>query len=350
MSETIKTFLLFVILNSSFFMVQGQEIPSILLSNHTFTATKNEVGTVTFRGKLVKRVELTGDDAKAFVIKKGRLSVLPHYNIAGAQYNITISFDSKNGIATDSFRVINNQFVQNKVIAHRGAWKNTGAAENSIAALNNAIHMGCAASEFDVHMSADSVLVINHDPSVQGYLIEETNSKDLLNVKLADGENLPALDSFLKQGISQNKTKLVLEIKPSSISKERGIATTRRVVQLVKAFKAQAWIDYISFDYDICKELVKLDPYARVAYLNGDKSPIELKTDKLWGYDYHFNVLKKNESWIAQAQKEKLTTNAWTVNNSEIMEWLLNRGIDFITTNEPEMLLEILKKRTSGRH
>jgi glycerophosphoryl diester phosphodiesterase len=44
-----------------------------------------------------------------------------------------------------------------RVIAHRGAWKNTGVPENSIASLQHAIALGCYGSEFDVHLSADSV-------------------------------------------------------------------------------------------------------------------------------------------------------------------------------------------------
>jgi glycerophosphoryl diester phosphodiesterase len=49
-----------------------------------------------------------------------------------------------------------------------------------------------------------------------------------------------------------------------------------KVYEMVRSMKAQAWIDYISFDYNICLELMRLDPHARVAYLNGDKSPEQL--------------------------------------------------------------------------
>ena len=60
------------------------------------------------------------------------------------------------------------KFANNKVIAHRGAWKNTGTPQNSIASLKAAIALGCAGSETDVHMTADSALVINHDPEWGG--------------------------------------------------------------------------------------------------------------------------------------------------------------------------------------
>ena len=343
MSETIKTVLLFLTLNSSLFMIQAQQKPSLLLTNHTFTENRVEVGGIVLNDKPVKDATLTGENAKAFEIKKSRLFFTSTNNTEG-EYNITISVKSMGSIVSDTFRIVNDRFIRNKVIAHRGAWKNTGATENSITALKRALQLRCGGTEFDVHMSADSVLVINHDSHIQSILIEKTDAKDLLNLKLANGENLPTLESFLREGISQHTSKLILEIKPSAISNERGIATARQVVKLVKTFRAQAWIDYISFDYDICKEVLRIDPYARVAYLNGDKDPQDLKEDNMWGFDYHFKVLKKNKKWISKAKNLGLTTNAWTVNDNETMEWLLKEDIDFITTNEPELLLEILKK------
>ena len=37
-----------------------------------------------------------------------------------------------------------------------------------------------------------------------------------------------------------------------------------------------------------------------------------------------------------------MKVNAWTVNDAKDMKWLISRGIDFITTNEPELLRRIL--------
>jgi len=37
-------------------------------------------------------------------------------------------------------------------------------------------------------------------------------------------------------------------------------------------------------------------------------------------------------------------TNAWTVNDEKIMDDFLAQGIDFITTNEPELLLKKISK------
>ena len=232
---------------------------------------------------------------------------------------------------------------KNKVIAHRGAWKNTGATENSIGALEHAIKLKCYGSEFDVHMSADSVLFVNHDHMIQGLDIEKTNAAQLSEIKLGNGESLPTLDAFLRAGAKQKKTRLILEIKTSRISKERSLALTTKCVEMVKNLKVKKITSYIAFDYDVCLKVKQLDPKAHVQYLNGDKTPAEIKTAGLDGIDYNLAVFKKNESYIKEAKDKGLVTNVWTVNSKADMKWFLDNKVDYITTNEPEALLELTK-------
>lgn len=249
-------------------------------------------------------------------------------------------------IAVTLFCLINFESMsqnKNKVIAHRGAWKNTGATENSIAALENAIKLGCYGSEFDVHMSLDSILFVNHDNSIKGTHIEKTSSAELSQIKLGNGESLPTLEAYLKAGSKQKNTRLILEIKTSNISKERSLALAAKCVEMVRKLKVVDITDYIAFDYDVCLKVKQLAPDAHVEYLNGDKTPAEIKAAGLSGIDYHFTVFKKNENWIKEIHDLKLTTNAWTVNDKAVMEWFLEKGVDYITTNEPELLLEITK-------
>jgi glycerophosphoryl diester phosphodiesterase len=229
-----------------------------------------------------------------------------------------------------------------KVIAHRGAWKNTGVPENSIAALQHAINLNCYGSEFDVHLSADSVPFVLHDHTIQGIHIEKTTATDLKKIKLTNGETLPTLEEYLLAGKGQKKTRLILEIKTSSISKERSLALTKKCVDLVTQTSVAAITDYIAFDFDVCLKVKALSPKASIQYLSGDKSPEDLATAGLDGFDYHFSVLKRNENWLADAQRRKLSTNAWTVNDEEIMRWLMDQKIDMITTNEPEKLLKLV--------
>ncbi len=233
----------------------------------------------------------------------------------------------------------------NRVIAHRGAWKNTDTPQNSIASLKEAIKLGCYGSEFDVHLSGDSVVYLSHDHTIQGVALEKATTAEIEKIRLKNGEPLPTLEAFLKAGKGQKSTRMVLEIKASQISKERTLALTRLCVKMVSDMKLKKIVDYISFDYDACKLIAQLDPKANIAYLTGDKAPAVVAADKINGLDYNQAVYRKNENWIKEAKDLGLTINVWTVNSKEMIAWYVDRQVDFITTDEPELLLDIVKKK-----
>jgi len=239
------------------------------------------------------------------------------------------------------------QFHDNVVIAHRGAWKHSGHPENSIAALQAAIDLGCYGSEFDVHMTRDNILVVNHDTEYYGLDIATSTYKELLTLNHPNGEKIPTVEEYLTEGMKQNKTKLIFEIKSAEAGKERTLEITRKSVDLVQKLGAEKWVEYICFDFDAGKYVHELDPSAQIAYLNGDKTPAQAKKAGYTGLDYHFSVYEKNPKWIEDAHELDLSINAWTVNKPEDMKRLLDQNVEFITTNEPEFLFELLEKRSN---
>ena len=230
---------------------------------------------------------------------------------------------------------------KNAVVAHRGAWKTNNLPENSIAALRHAIDQKLPGSEFDVWRTADDSLIINHDAHYNKLLIEETKYADLIKFKLSNGEKLPTLYEYISEGMRNNKkTLLVCEIKPSEISKERGKETAIKAVETVKKLKAEKITSYISFDYEILKQIRQIDSKTSLQYLEGNKSPKELKLDHISGIDYHYSVFQKHPEWIEEAKENNITLNAWTVNDVEVMDWIIKHDFNYITTNEPELLTE----------
>lgn len=231
-----------------------------------------------------------------------------------------------------------------QVVAHRGAWKNNDLPQNSIASLKQAIALGCAGSETDVHMTADSFLVINHDNKWGDLTIQKNTLAEVRKKKLSDGESLPLLEDFLSIIKQQKNTKLVLEIKPSVRGREWADATVQKIVKMVQQMEVEPWIVYISFDYEMVKEVLRLDPSANTQYLNGDKAPEQLKQDGIKGVDYHYSVFQKHPEWIQSAKENNIDLDAWTVNDEKTMNWLLENGFDYITTNEPELLFKLIAK------
>ena len=233
--------------------------------------------------------------------------------------------------------------AQTKVIAHRGFWKTPGSSQNSISSLLKADSIGCYGSEFDVWLTKDSKLVVNHDPVYKMRPMEYSKGDALTGLKLSNGENLPSLEQYLKVGKEHN-TKLILELKALN-SKKRETKAVQEILATVKKMGLESRMEYITFSLHAMKEFIRLAPAGTpVFYLNGELSPKELKELGATGLDYHMGVIKKHPEWIKEAHDLGLKVNVWTVDEAEEMKWLIEQKVDFITTNEPVVLLEELKK------
>jgi len=234
-----------------------------------------------------------------------------------------------------------------KVIAHRGYWQTYGSAQNSIRSFERAAEIGVYGSEFDVHMTADSVLVLFHDNTINGMKVQETPYSYMKDIKLSNGECLPTLREFLEVArLLDSPVKLIFELKPHATSALNREAA-RRSVEMVREKKLINKIEFITFNLDAGKELIRLAPEVPVYYLNGDLSPKEAKETGFAGIDYNFDVMKKNKGWFKEAKKLGLGVNVWTVNDPELIREMTEDGADFITTDVPSdamLLLNRLRK------
>ena len=107
-------------------------------------------------------------------------------------------------------------------------------------------------------------------------------------------------------------------------------------------------MEYIAFDYTTCKRIVNALPGAMVQYLNGDLAPAAVRQDGIGGIDYRFSAYSGNPGWVKEAHANGMVTNVWTVDTVQDMMTCIAWGMDFITTNNPETLKELLT-RTFGQ-
>ena len=231
--------------------------------------------------------------------------------------------------------------MNTKIIAHRGAWKEFHLPENSLASLEKAIELKCFGSEFDVHLTKDEIVVVNHNYDFYGMDIESNTYEDLLFLKHPNGEKLPALKDYFDLGLKQNHTKLILEIKTSE---KGGIAQTMKITEIIATTLPPAAcpqrLEFILFDFESAVYLKKLLPDYQVHYLNGDKTATEIQNAGLDGMDYHYKLLLQDQSIISSFKKAGLKTNSWTVNDLETARQLSNQGIDSLTTDVPGKFLK----------
>ncbi len=231
--------------------------------------------------------------------------------------------------------------AQTQVIAHRGFWKTNGSAQNSISALLKADSVGCYGSEFDVWLTADDKLVVNHDPIFKLKSMERSTAATLTSLKLDNGETLPTLEQYLKAA-QKTKTRLILELKAHS-KPERETKAIEKIIEMVKNFGLENRMEYITFSLHATKEFIRLASAGTPVFnLDGKLTPKELKEMGCAGPDYHYTVFKKHPEWIKECHNLGMKVNAWTVNKVDDMKWLIDRNVDYITTNEPLQVMKML--------
>jgi glycerophosphoryl diester phosphodiesterase len=233
--------------------------------------------------------------------------------------------------------------AQPKVIAHRGYWTASGSAQNSLTSFTKADAVGVFGSEFDVWLTGDNKLIVNHDRVYEGVDTERSTLKEVTAIKLPNGENIPTLDAYLRLAASKPATRVVLEMKSLSDLKREDLAAAK-IVKALRKYDLLDRTDIIAFSINACLAFKKLLPDGRIFYLNGDLPPKSIKKLGLTGIDYSMAVLRKNPEWVAQAHKEGLEVNVWTVDKEEDMRYFIDLGVDYITTDYPELLQSLIKK------
>lgn len=237
---------------------------------------------------------------------------------------------------------------QIQIAAHRGFWKCDAAvnSQNSIAALKQAQKNKFWGCELDVHLTSDNVVVVNHDASIEGVAIHTNTFEAISNFKLANGERRPTLDEYLKVAQKVNTTKIVLEIKIQDNVDKTLLLTDLCIQKLIdhNLYNPQR-VMFISFSLEACKHLAVVAPEFTNQYLEGDIDPDTLNSYGINGIDYHYNVFEAHPEWVKRCHELGMSVNVWTVDKDEMIQKMIDLGVDCITTNVPLRVREMLGTR-----
>lgn len=231
------------------------------------------------------------------------------------------------------------------VVAHRGYWQTGGSAQNSVAAMVKADSIGAYATEFDVNLTADSALVVNHDYRFKGVDIARAPAAEVMGIRLDNGEPLPSLNEFLSAAGRHPALRLILELKLID-NPELERYAVGRIAGAIDHFGIGGRTDFISFSQNACDEMHRLRPDIPVFYLAGDLDldPDSVAARGYRGISYAHDKLDANPGWIGRAHALGLLVNVWTVDDPAMMRRFTDRGVDLITTNRPTDLQAILSE------
>ena len=139
--------------------------------------------------------------------------------------------------------------------------------KNSIAALVKADSIHCYGSEFDVWLTADNKLIVDHDGVFKGVRMETSTEKECTSITLDNGENLPTLQQYLDKAKGL-KTRLILELKAHK-TPERETLTVEQIVKMIKDMGLEKRTEYITFSRHATKEFIRLAPKGTPRILSG---------------------------------------------------------------------------------
>ena len=237
--------------------------------------------------------------------------------------------------------------AQTEVIAHRGFWKTDGSAQNSLASMSKANEIKAYGSEVDIWLSSDGIPVVNHDSDVtlngEKLIVQDTPAHIITQVKLQNGESLPTFEEYLDRFEKCMDTKLIIEFKAHR-TKYQEDELTEKVLKMIRDRNMQDRVEYISFSLNFVVKTISLNPLAKVHYLTGNLAPQVMKSIGAAGIDYNLAVIDKNPDWVKQSHDLGLKVNVWTVNKPEDIQRMINLKVDYITTDEPLLVEEMLKK------
>lgn len=222
------------------------------------------------------------------------------------------------------------------VVAHRG-----GAAlgpENTLPTFQRAVELGVDAIELDIHQSADGGLMVIHDDTLKRTFgvdlrVDATTTAELRK------HGVPTLSEAIE--LVDGRCLLIVEIKHPKKKRHKGIE--RRLLKTLKEYDVISKTIVISFDKKSLRLLRELSPELQTGWLFATPPLALEKTVKDLGVSYlgpHF--LLATPSLIERAHRLELKVNAWTVNDENAMRLLTERGIDAITSDRPDLLIDSL--------
>lgn len=249
-------------------------------------------------------------------------------------------------------------FSQTLVIAHRGA--SAYKTENSISAFDEAIKMKADYIETDVHQTSDGVVVLMHDLSVDRTCAipkELKRSKKTLvkNLSFIEFKSLqfkntneipPSLDSAIK--FINGRCKLLIELKKGNDFYPN---IEKNIIDIIKANKAERWVDIIhSFDKKALLNVQEQKTGIKLQKLIVFKLPLSsfvfskrINKDDLKNWQ-GVNVYRlfAGKRLIKKLHKQNIQVFVWTVNKKRKAQKLINRGVDGIITNKPDMVKKLV--------
>ena len=290
--------------------------------------------------------------------------------------------------------------------AHRGC--RGLLPENTLVAFEHALRLGVTTLELDIAITADGVPVISHDPAlnpsitrdakghwltdrgplirsmslaqVQTYDVGRLNpssryAREFPSQQPRDGQRIPTLASLfqLVKDLGADQVRFDIETKINPHAPEATLPPEEFVRVLLGVIREAGMVNRVmvqSFDWRTLEILHRVEPTIRTMYLSVASDNFHNLKDGSWNAGhrladhggsvprlvraaagdhagsiwapYHGNLTPET---LKEAQALKLVVIPWTVNQPDVMQRLIDWGVDGIITDFPDRLREVMAQR-----
>ena len=227
--------------------------------------------------------------------------------------------------------------------AHRGA--STYCPENTMLSFYTGVYMGANGIETDVQRTKDGILVLFHDDtitrvtgkpgSICDYTYDELRSFDVNTGALSD--KIPTFEEFLR-AFSHFDLTFAIELKVAGVEED--------TAALIYKYGLSDRVIITSFEFDYIKKMKGVSPDLRIGYLTSktDKETTD-KLLKLGAYEICPKAETLTKELVDGWHSLGLGVRAWGVFNTDLMKMAYELGVDGMTVNFPDKLVELMSKK-----
>lgn len=255
------------------------------------------------------------------------------------------------GLVTGRYNFNIEYIKKQEITAHRGS--SIKYPENTMLAFVGALNEQANWVELDVQETKDDVLVVSHDNNLKRTTGKDINITDMnydeikeIDVGSYLNSNypisyIPRLEDVIKWA-SSNNMKVNIELKPNGMEND----LEEKVIALIKKYNFEDNCVVASGKYEVLEKVKEIDDDIKTAYVMSFFYGDIIKLDKVDVFSIEASSI--NNELVKKIHNNGKEIYAWTVNNSDSINKMLELNVDNIITDDVELAYRLLFKSRSS--
>ena len=227
------------------------------------------------------------------------------------------------------------------IIAHRGF---SGLYhENTLKAFEEAVRAGADYIEFDINRTKDGEVIVVHNYAISGRYFKDMTFKEVEEISLQDNCRIPHLREVIEK--FSGRIKFYIEIKDRKI--------VDPLIRILQDYPDEGTI-IASFDHYALRMVKERSPFIKTSALFADViiDPVPILSALNANYFHPCWEDRSPEPYelvdsefLSYLKNLGFGSISWAEDRPSVVEKLLDKGFDGISTNRPDLVYSIRERR-----